>query len=149
MKPHPRLRKSIKWCGLAASVLLLAAWIGSVWYYAWWIGRWGVAVNLMGGRISLVDIRTAPGIRTGWTLEPIPQPGMFLWFDSTSPGSLPFVTAPLWALAAPTLLATAAAWRRDTVARRRDRIGCCANCAYDRRGLAPDAVCPECGSFSP
>jgi len=36
--------------------------------------------------------------------------------------------------------------RLDMLARRRARIGCCPKCNYDRAGLAPGSVCPECGA---
>ncbi len=32
---------------------------------------------------------------------------------------------------------------------RRHRRGACEGCGYDRRGLAPDALCPECATPSP
>ena len=32
------------------------------------------------------------------------------------------------------------------VARRRLRVGECAACGYDRRGLGAGAICPECGA---
>jgi hypothetical protein len=32
--------------------------------------------------------------------------------------------------------------------RRRERVGLCDDCGYDRRGIAPDAPCPECGPHS-
>jgi hypothetical protein len=40
----------------------------------------------------------------------------------------------------------AALWRRDIRERRRARAGSCLACGYDRRGLAADAKCPECGA---
>ncbi len=40
---------------------------------------------------------------------------------------------------------TAAAWRFDTLARRRASLNLCPKCNYDRTGLAVGAVCPECG----
>ena len=32
VKPHPRIRKMVKWGGAVASVLLMGAWVGSVWW---------------------------------------------------------------------------------------------------------------------
>ncbi|HMN39846.1 MAG TPA: hypothetical protein PKE29_03310 [Phycisphaerales bacterium] len=55
---------------------------------------------------------------------------------------------PLWA---PMLIAvafSAAAWRFDILARRRERLNLCPKCNYDRVGLSPGAVCPECGTRS-
>ncbi len=37
---------------------------------------------------------------------------------------------------------------RACVSRRRRRAWQCPKCGYDRRGLAADAVCPECGAVS-
>ena len=43
-------------------------------------------------------------------------------------------------------IATAVAWRLDTLARRRANKLLCTKCTYDRTGLAAGAVCPECGA---
>lgn len=58
---------------------------------------------------------------------------------------------PLWPLAAGSFLATAIAWRLDTLAHRRARggVNLCPKCTYDRTGLAADAKCPECGALPP
>jgi hypothetical protein len=41
----------------------------------------------------------------------------------------------------------AAHWSSRAIIRRRRRAkGRCAGCGYDRRGLTPDAMCPECGA---
>ena len=53
------------------------------------------------------------------------------------------VRCPMWT---PLLLVssiTALLWARD---RRAHRPGSCSHCGYDRRGLAPTAACPECGT---
>jgi len=52
---------------------------------------------------------------------------------------------PLWCLVLVSLAATMAAWWLDT-ARRRSRVGLCSSCGYDRTGLAPMSLCPECGT---
>ena len=49
----------------------------------------------------------------------------------------------------PALLTTLVAsilWRWDLRARHRERAGHCLKCAYNRRGLAENAPCPECGT---
>jgi hypothetical protein len=37
-------------------------------------------------------------------------------------------------------------WRRLRRPERRTELGQCPECGYDRRGLAADAKCPECGT---
>jgi hypothetical protein len=71
----------------------------------------------------------------------------FWWLYFGGPGDTLRVGIPLWLPLAPTLLATAAAWRLDALARRRACAGLCPKCGYDRAGLAASAVCPECGSL--
>lgn len=101
MKPHPRIRKTIKWGGAAVTVLLVVVWI--------WDGQ--LYVNWMSYREKSVN--------------------------------------PIWQPLAVALLATATAWWLDTLARRRGRPGLCPTCQYDRTGLPPGAVCPECGAAAP
>src|SRR5438045_122692 len=36
MKPHPRIRKAIKWGGAAVTVFFVVVWIGS----GWWTFEW-------------------------------------------------------------------------------------------------------------
>jgi len=56
-----------------------------------------------------------------------------------------YLDVPLWFPLILAILPTAFAWRLDTLARRRARVGLCAHCHYDRRGLVAGVVCPECG----
>ena len=145
MRPHPRIRKTIKWGGLALCLLLAGVWVRSefateLWVASKWAALWhcgkvgvmpGSEVNRFRGYLRIWD--DGPNFRSWWcTFTQRPEG----WW----------VTIPLWMPLAPTLLATAAAWRLDALARRRARAGVCAKCGYDRAGLAASAVCPECGA---
>lgn len=66
-------------------------------------------------------------VKSEWELAEIPIPD---WFDGAERSAGP----PL----------EFASDRRLT----RSRVGLCPSCDYDRRGLSPEAVCPECGSPS-
>jgi hypothetical protein len=52
---------------------------------------------------------------------------------------------PLWPAAVPLLLISAGAWGAELFGRGRRQPNACPHCQYDRSGLAPCAVCPECG----
>jgi hypothetical protein len=152
MRPHPRTRKTIKWAGTAATLLLLAAWVAS--------GRWhargylanGYSVDLYKGCV-LIELDNRPaerdvGSRLGRYTRTEPH---YLWSWSSLFASYPqglLITIPLWLPTLPLLLTTAAAWRLDTRARRRIRAGArpCPSCTYDLTGLPTPAPCPECGA---
>jgi hypothetical protein len=52
---------------------------------------------------------------------------------------------PYWMPLAP-MLAVAACFWHGVIRRHRVKAGVCPGCGYDRRGLAADAKCPECGT---
>jgi len=56
------------------------------------------------------------------------------------------ISIPLWMPFLLFAIPTALLWRRDQIATKRARIGRCPCCGYDRRGLAADSPCPECGT---
>jgi hypothetical protein len=146
MKPHPRIRKTIKWGGAAVSVLLVVVWIGTQHRAIGWQIRSMGSVWLGGGRFT---------IDTGFWAS-IPEtsgPIAFAWggppgwrFESVRDGPCWALCAPLWMLTAVSLSIAAISLRLDTLARRRERMGKCPKCNYDRAGIAGDAKCPECGS---
>jgi hypothetical protein len=149
MKPHPRIRKTIKWTGAAVTVLLLVVWIGSGWWGLWWWNSGGdCAAVAMGSVVMGTQDYPVPASATGLSIEHS-VPKSFRWWFWSSDHNGPTawqVFIPLWLPLSGMLLATAIAWRLDTLARRRAQLNLCPKCTYDRTGLAPNAKCPECGA---
>src|SRR5262245_51307500 len=89
----------------------------------------------------------------GW--PPGPPTTRFYWWGhwwihlpQSSPGqalSSIALEVPLWPIAALLAIPSALAWLLHIVRRRRLSAGLCTSCRYDRRGLSPNATCPECG----
>jgi hypothetical protein len=81
------------------------------------------------------------GLLEGWDLLPVirgEDDGVFARGEVRLP--LPWLV-----VTAPTVLMWIGVWRR----RGRGRAGCCSGCGYDRKGLAQEAACPECGAGAP
>jgi hypothetical protein len=148
MKPHPRIRKAIKWGGAAATVLLVVVWISSAWFY--------IALLRDG---SARDVYVSVGVLGvfEWKLPAavLPQPppriglrqnALMKWKPvNADNSSFHWLMIPLWIPLLVVFTPTAIAWHLDALARGRARVGLCPECGYDRTGLAAGAVCPECG----
>ena len=157
MKPHPRIRKTVKWGGAAVTVLLLVVWIGSGWYLVSFThGDYWVKVS--SGCATLThETRPLFGGQNGWHAESVvsPPPGYpgyqrWYWKPAYWRTYYPWETSWSVSLWAPSLAAgffASIAWAAEILARRRARrwVHLCSNCRYDRTGLAAGAVCPECG----
>ncbi|QQS10249.1 MAG: hypothetical protein IPK69_06415 [Phycisphaerales bacterium] len=147
MRPHPRLRKTMKWGGAAVGVLMLAAWAASErWYlhhYAWpWLyGAQRGGAYLVHDRGAMY--RMPPGVYTGRVDPTVPK---VWWANASISGGRTYVGIPFWLPAVVAGLCGAIAWRLDVIARRRARAGACPRCLYSRAGLAANAPCPECGA---
>jgi hypothetical protein len=149
MKPHPRIRKTIKWGGAAVTVLLVVVWVGSRWGGAWYYGKQFHA-SVGGGRFQLDYYSNgAPFVATGfsagideWPIGPRFELCGFFRFNPTAW----VVWMSILPLAAVPGAASLCAWRLDTLARRRAKLNPCAKCGYDRTGISKDAKCPECGA---
>jgi predicted RNA-binding Zn-ribbon protein involved in translation (DUF1610 family) len=83
----------------------------------------------------IIDSRAAYGQPefTWW-----PRRARALQFDDLS--------VPLWMPLVVVGAPTALLWRTNRRIARLARTGHCPSCGYDRRGLTPDAPCPECGA---
>jgi uncharacterized OB-fold protein len=68
------------------------------------------------------------------------------WFDWDVREVGKPVFVPIWVIVAAAQAAAIAAWRLDTLARRRARLNHCPTCNYDRTGLPAASLCPECGA---
>lgn len=147
MNPHPRIRKAALWGGAMTTVVLSVAWIISGWWIVLWQDRsWSAGIGagfVVAGNMSGPNADFA----LGWNTVGLPgfvQGGWSFQFDTTpmSRG----VAVPLWFPVSVALAVTCVAGKLTLIARRRDRIGSCPKCNYNRAGLAVTAVCPECGA---
>jgi hypothetical protein len=147
VKPHPRIRKTVKWGGAVVSVLLVVVWVGSGWWQVNVDLASGMHLEVFHGNVRAANLG-APYFagQQGLHLNPRePVDSRWVLFFNRSVGSRAWEMT-LWFPTAMTLLVTGVAWRLDTLARRRARVGLCPKCNYDRTGLPPGAVCPECGA---
>ncbi|HVU63861.1 MAG TPA: hypothetical protein VHC70_07785 [Phycisphaerales bacterium] len=149
MKPHPRIRKTIKWGGAAVTLVLVVVWIGSGWWTLTWLEPPSIKIQIRVGSIYVCHYPSGglEDLPRGF-LTPIRELGFRMAFLPASrrmPRGVHEALCPLWILPAGTALATAAAWVFDSRARRRARLNLCPKCTYDRAGLAAGAKCPECG----
>ena len=159
-KQH-RLRRVMKWTGLAMCVLISAAWLTSLFrsvgYSAYSIPMCGWVSN---GRVYsgwvLGDASEwwKPGLHIRSTFYGLPPdrtwPTWMHWgshFGLDIPrvlwgrGGEISLTFPLWILLFAVGVPTILAWRRERLLRRSDR---CSHCGYNLTGTTT-GTCPECG----
>ncbi len=151
MKPHPRIRKTIKWGGAVVTVLLVVVWVGS---FNRSIARfdsfsgWTTRFMILNGGITYAAVQSPPPLwpRSGWHSSKETGSQRIWWFSLLTASQAVNVVIPLWPLTLAAASVALSAWRLDTLARRRARLNLCPKCNYDRTGLAPVAKCPECGT---
>ncbi|MFO0857475.1 MAG: hypothetical protein U0640_09000 [Phycisphaerales bacterium] len=147
MKPHPRIRKFFKWGGVVVSVLLLTVWVGSAFVYVLYQHNSCWALQLSWGQLvyNFVPVPTPP-FKLMFKFGQISPPFLQLSLSYTTAMGGLLIWIPLWPFVAISIAITAAAWRMDTLAQRRKRLGGCPACGYDRAGLSAYAPCPECNA---
>ena len=148
----------VKWMVTIAAAVLGASWIASRWVYVDWIGpHLQSQVSLESGAMRISQCFGQLHLNafydtSGFHAKQRDHNAPWLWWSwewsnqSLAPGTgWRAFGLPLWV---PALLAGCTAiplWRTHT-RRQRKSSGVCDTCGYDRRGLATDASCPECGS---
>ncbi len=153
MRPHPRIRKAVKWGGLALAAALAIAWSVSMrkkieyWYPG---GAGAGSVSLSRGYVFYFTSKGSgmDSGKRGWHFDP--AEGKVPWWPryqskSFGPMSLTMLVIPLVYPFALVAIPTVFAWRVDTLARRRAKESPCPSCGYSFAGLAPGGPCPECG----
>lgn len=138
-------RKTIKWGGLVLALLLAGVWVRSEFVVdAYFAEEWQVRAGRGAAGFGWTPLGD---FGLGYQSVPIPSGYRRYWWWSYQTGSWGRgLQLPIWMPLSLTLIATAAAWRLDVLARRRERVGFCPKCGYDRAGLGGAAVCPECGT---
>jgi len=150
---HPRFRnaarKTAKWGGTAATVLLVAVWVVST--------RWEGAYRGSSGHHVMVIAGAVYATHDSDPSWPVPRGTGYLeehsfplewWFVANSSPTRWSVLVPLWALILPAAVIAAVGWRLESLHRRRARLGACPACGYDLSGLPQGGKCPECGHAS-
>jgi hypothetical protein len=164
---RPRLRKWAKWACTVAAGAAVALAVFSKYYKCRYAitsnsgDTWrstGVAGGLIWATQSDGWRRTPSPPPLGWEMGPADRWYWGLAGEMNPPGAVwdwhagvcyarvaafrMFGVSVLYPLAL-TLIPAGLLWYAD---RRRLRPGLCGGCGYDRRGLAADAKCPECGT---
>jgi hypothetical protein len=149
VKPHPRIRKTVKWGGAVVCVAMVIVWIGSAWWWVTWWNKSGTILSIVGGRVEASEIKYSnPGVQNpGLHVQRIPR--IFFWWFQWKDSSAEWVALlPIWPLILLLAAMSVAAWHLDRLARRRARVGHCPTCNYDRLGLPGASPCPECGAVA-
>ena len=148
MKPHPKLRKTIKWGGAVVTVLLVVVWVGSGWGGFGWYDTSGRGFYIQFGGVGCVSTSfRLPLEMIGWCYWVCSYSQVNWWPRlSFGPGTDWILLIPLWMPAVLAMSICVGAWQRERLAHRRAQTHLCPKCNYDRTGLAAGAVCPECGA---
>jgi hypothetical protein len=147
MKPHPRIRKAIKWGGAAVTVVLVVVWGFSIVGRIGYLAPDGRDAHLYDGCVDVcwraVPMAGARVIRPGWHWDYSPERARCRWGFRYENAAYAAVRVPMWAplvlIAAPTMWLLWI-WRTPR------KPVLCPKCRYDRTGLGLSARCPECGS---
>jgi hypothetical protein len=132
-----RLRRVMKWTGLALCTLIAAAWAASlVWWFEYTNQSDSLTMALAGGAVHITDIFST---KPGWSIARLSQPRV-IWWPESDPYFL-WWAMPLWIPFVIVALPTGLLWWFD---RRRPAQGHCHKCGYDLTGNV-SGVCPECG----
>src|SRR5437773_2597147 len=98
MKPHPRIRRTMKWTGAVVTVLLVIVWVGSGW--------WGVSVVAPPISVNVLDGALVIGWPTGheFDFNGFLATDPFIWWGGLGTVTLlgvsvNLLTIPIWLLA--------------------------------------------------
>lgn len=137
---------------------MAAIWLLSIFYFVMWEDGATYWAGVGSGAISFACYdapevaRQFPGWMAhprGLVIEVMPYHRSLWWLRGGSQGSPPCSRAlfvPIWIPLFAAGLPSGMLWRAELRRRSRLSLGRCASCGYDRRGIAANAKCPECGT---
>src|SRR5262245_6536099 len=169
MSLRPRLRRAAKW---ACTLVFLASVAGMVlntsrFARCWWEHGSRTSTEIIGGQLEVWNVPVRPLLaadddahlhhwmklhRAGWSVSanhPAIRTRWHWWFECFADRSGFMFSVPLWIPAAAAGFFSLRFWREDiraALGRRKALKGLCHQCLYDRTGLSPEALCPECGA---
>lgn len=144
-----RLRRRwrvLKWAGLVVSLLIIVAWVVSL-FWAWGYvtprGQRGLGLGISRGSIFRFGFSPWPQQAVGWQTRAAVAGEKMEWLPSVhNLGGSNFVRAlPLWIPFILVAIPTFYLWRAD----RRIPPGHCQKCGYNLTGNV-SGICPECGT---
>jgi hypothetical protein len=112
-------------------------------------GRYNIVLSQGTLSVDRIDVAIGglapPGLHTYPIRHGLPQPAPRRWLPAfrTPPGWV-LAAMPLWIIELPLVALTIVRFRRIGMMR-----GRCRHCGYDRKGLATNSACPECGGSEP
>ncbi len=142
-----QVRLGVKWGGAILAAVFIGLLVHSRWATIGWSFPNGLSFGIEGGGLGIAGGSLPQGFSP-------PPPGLIYlqndasfkwWFDWGSYSMRWYFSVPLWILILLSALSASWAWRREVLERRRNNVGLCCGCGYDRRGIEAGAKCPECG----
>jgi hypothetical protein len=130
----------------SAAIAIALTWLLSGWFHLCWMKSDGW-INISLGSFVVMRGQNTAGFQRGLRISRVPvKAPAWYWGFQWEPRDV--LQIPLWAPFLAAAAPAAALWRPELRDRRRRRSGRCPSCGYDRRGLTPDAKCPECGAVA-
>ena len=140
---HNKVRQVLKWAGLVFSLIVLVAWVASVFVSYIPCSNNHVVVCFSQGGITYVRVTNQQAARPSHHFYWRPKFRGIQWIPKlnahTYAGYYSFL--PMWCPFLIFTIPTYILWRRD----RRHPKGHCQKCGYDLTGN-DSGICPECGS---
>ena len=143
-----RIRACVKRGGLSLALILIGLLVHSCWTTVGLALPNGFSFGVEGGALGIA----AGSLPQGLSPPPpgpiyIQKDAMLHWWFSWGTYSMRwYFTVPLWNPIIISASSAAWAWRKEVLERRRNSVGLCRKCGYDRNGLEVIAKCPERGS---